>query len=78
MIDDTGARSAYDPPLSPQQASAAAFADSLSQLTNTDVSAVSPLDSSGNVAARVTQTPGFPPVTVHTNAFGYTLPLATT
>jgi hypothetical protein len=59
---DVGATSMYDPPLSPQQASAAAFASQLAEAVS-------------GVTRSVVQTPGFPPVTIHTAGVSYTIPL---
>lgn len=74
LSDDVGARSAYDPPQSPQQASAAAFAAQLTALTSGAVGAdaTNPV----GVVHTVTQTAGFPPVTFHTAGFSYELPIS--
>jgi hypothetical protein len=61
LSDDTGARSAYDPPLSPQQASAAAFASQLAEAVSGDGVTVAGTPDVSGVTRSVVQTPGFRP-----------------
>lgn len=74
LSDDVGAHSVYDSPPSPQEASAAAFASQLSDLVSGDGVTVVGVPEVGGVTRSVVQTPGFPPVTVHTAGISYTIP----
>jgi hypothetical protein len=72
LTDTTGARSVYDPPMTPAEASAAALAGQLNDmLAGNGVGR----DSGGGVRRTITQTPGLPAVTWHTAALSYEIPL---